>query len=269
MIIMSVFTQNMSQEIAVQKEDNKKKILAFLEKDRLWAGYAICDLEPKQFPLCEWYAAYSDRRIISLCLYFKGFETPAQITFGNDLGINQILGNIGVPKRVHAHFLPSHKRVLSKHYRFDKLQLMKRMAITKEFFTPVTGSASKLTKNNLSELEAFYAKLARAFFLPTMLASGVYYGIRINGALVSVSGTHISSPSYKIACVGGVFTLPSYRGKGYATICTSKVVEELLHNHKDVILNVDSKNFPAIKVYEKLGFKEHCTFFEGSGTARR
>jgi len=259
----------MSQEIAVQKEDNKKKILAFLEKDRLWAGYAICDLEPKQFPLCEWYAAYSDKRIISLCLYFKGFEIPTQITFGNDLGIDEILKNIGAPKRMHAHFLPSHKRVLSKHYRFDKLQLMKRMAITKEAFTPVTGSASRLTENNLSELEALYAKLAGAFFLSDMLASGVYYGKRIRGSLVSVAGTHVSSPSHKIACVGGVFTLPSYRGKGYATICTSKVVEELLHNHKDVILNVESKNFPAIKVYEKLGFREHCRFFEDSGTAKK
>jgi ribosomal protein S18 acetylase RimI-like enzyme len=258
----------MSQEISVRREEDKQRILAFLEKDRVWSGYAICDLEHALFSLCEWHTAYSNGKIISLCLYFKGFETPTQITFGNDLGMSKILENIDTPKHVYAHFLPAHKKVLTKYYGFDKLKLMKRMAITKETFTPFAGSALRLTENNLSELKKIYAKRAETFFLSYMLTSGVYYGIRRDGKLVSVAGTHVSSPLHKIACVGNVFTLSSYRNKGYATICTSKVVEELLCNHKDVILNVDSKNIPAIKVYEKLGFREHCTYFEGLGTAK-
>jgi predicted GNAT family acetyltransferase len=125
-----------------------------------------------------------------------------------------------------------------------------------------------LTENDLSELKTFYAKRAETFFLPYMLTSGVYYGIRKDGMLVSVAGTHASSQIHKIACIGKVFTLPSYRNKGYATICTSKVVENFLLDYEDVILNVDSKNVPAIKVYKKLGFREHCTYFEGLGTAK-
>jgi len=259
----------MRQEISVRREDDKERILAFLEKDRVWAGYAICDLEPKLFSLCEWYAAYLNGKIISLCLCFKGFETPTQITFGNSLGISKIFEKINIPKQMHAHFLSTHKKVLTEYYSFDKLKLMKRMAITKEFFTPVAGSALRLTENNLSELKTFYAKRAETFFLSDMLTLGVYYGIRREGTLVSVAGTHVTSSLHKIACIGNVFTLPSHRGKGYATICTSKVVEDLLLNHKDIILNVDSKNTPAIKVYKKLGFKEHCTFFEGTGTAKK
>jgi len=255
----------MSQKILVRKEDNKERILAFLEKDRVWSGYAICDLEPELFRLCEWYAAYSGGKIVSLCLYFKGFETPTQITFGNDSGLGKIFEDIDTPKRVHVHLLPTHKKVLSKYYRFDKLKLMSRMATNRELFTPIAGSALKLTEKDLPELENLYEKRVETFFLSNMLTSGVYYGMRRDSKLVSVAGTHVISPSYKMACVGNVFTLPSYRNKGYATICTSKVVEDLLHNYKDIILNVDSKNIPAIKVYQKLGFKEHCTFFEGPG----
>jgi len=255
----------MNQEISIQREEDKERILAFLDKDRVWAGYAICDLKPKLFSQCEWYTAYSNGEIISLCLYFKGFETPTQITFGNDLGIDKILERIDTPKCVHAHFLPTQKSVLTKHYRFDKPKLMKRMAITKELFKLATGSASRLTENDLQELETFYAKREETFFLKDMLISGVYYGIRKDSKFVSVAGTHVTSSLYKMACIGNVFTHPFHRGKGYATICTSKVVEELLHNHKDVILNVDSKNIAALKVYEKLGFREHCTFFEGTG----
>jgi len=257
----------MSPEISVHKENDKEKILAFLEKDRVWAGYAICDLEPELFSICEWHAAYSNGKIISLCLYFKGFETPTQITFGNDLGISKILEK-KAPKNVHAHFLPTHEKILTRYYSFDKPKLMKRMAITKEIFNPVADSAVRLTEDNLLELQTFYTQRKETFFLPDMLKSGIYYGIRRDNMLVSVAGTHVISPLHKIACIGNVFTLPSHRNKGYATICTSKVVEELLLNHKDVILNVDSKNTPAIKVYEKLGFREHCTFFEGPGTRK-
>jgi GNAT superfamily N-acetyltransferase len=259
----------MRQEISVRKEDDKEKILAFLEKNHLWAGYAICDLEPELFSVCEWHTAYSNGKIISLCLYFKGFETPTQITFGNDLGISRILEKIGAPKQVYAHFLPTHKKILTKYYSFEKFKLMKRMAITKELFNPTAGSASRLKENDLPELEILYAKRAATFFLPNMLTSGVYYGIKRDSTLVAVAGTHVSSSLYKIACVGNVFTLPSHRNKGYATICTSKVVKDLLPDHKDIILNVDHKNIPAIKVYEKLGFREHCTYFEGLGTAKR
>ena len=169
---------------------------------------------------------------------------------------------------MHAHFLSTQKKVLTEYYSFDKLKLMKRMAITRELFTPVAGSASRLTENNLQELKTFYTKRAETFFLPDMLTSGVYYGIRREGTLASVAGTHVTSPLHKIACIGNVFTLPPHRGKGYATICTSKVVEDLLPDHKDIILNVDNKNAAAIRVYEKLGFREHCTYLEGSGIAK-
>jgi len=258
----------MNARVLIQKEENKEKILAFLEKDRIWSGYAICDLEPGLFSTCDWYSAQVNEEIISLCLYFKGFETPTQITFGNDSGIGKILEEIEIYKHIYAHFLPSHKNILTRYYSFEKLKTMKRMATNKERFKPFAGSASKLTENDLPELEALYAERPETFFLPNMLLNGVYYGIRKNDTLVSAAGTHVTFKLYKMACIGNVFTLPTYRNRGYATVCTSKVVEALLPDHKDIILNVESKNIPAIKVYEKLGFQEHCTYFEGPGTAK-
>jgi predicted GNAT family acetyltransferase len=144
------------------------------------------------------------------------------------------------------------------------------MALTEETFMPNdNGSAVKLTESDILELKDLYEKREEPFFLPYMLTSGTYYGIRKDGKLVSAAGTHVTSSTNKIACMGTVFTHPAYRGKGYATICVSKVVEELLLSHKDIILNVDSKNFSAIRIYEKLGFREHCTFFEATATAKK
>jgi len=70
-------------------------------------------------------------------------------------------------------------------------------------------------------------------------------------------------------CIGNVFTSPSYRGKGYATVCTSQVVKELLAKYDDIILNVDNQNRQAVGIYEKLGFREHCTYLEGLGTLKQ
>ena len=256
----------MKEEISVRGERDKEKIRSLLETDRLWAGYALCDLEQELFRLCDWHVACIDYAIISLCLYYRGLQPPTQITMGKPYGIEKILNATDVLRELYAHIPLHHREVLEKYYSFNELQLMKRMAIAKDTFTPVAGKAARLNEADLRDLETLYTLHSRAFFQPYMLTSGVYYGLRRHDVLVSAAGTHVCSPAHSIACLGNVFTHPTHRGKGYAAICTSQVVEELLTHHHDVILNVGSQNTPAIAIYEKLGFHEHCTYLEGLGT---
>lgn len=255
----------MKRKISIRKESDKDIIRAFLETYRIWAGYAICDLEQEFFPLCDWYTAYRNGDVISLCLYFKGLQPPTQITMGEPFGIEGILKAADVPRKVYAHIPVNHLEIVKKHYCFSKLRSMKRMVVTKESFKPVAGQAIRLNELDLMDLEKLYASQPGTFFRPYMLASGVYYGLKKNDILVSAAGTHVCSSSHGMACVGNVFTHPSYRGKGYATVCTSGVLRELLTRYQDVILNVDSQNTPAIKIYKRLGFREHCTYLEGLG----
>jgi predicted GNAT family acetyltransferase len=90
----------------------------------------------------------------------------------------------------------------------------------------------------------------------------------VEGNLVSAGGTHIVAPTYGIAAVGNVFTLPPYRGRGYATTCTSAVVRELLGRSLEVVLNVARSNQRAVRIYERLGFREHGPFVEALGVKR-
>ncbi len=256
----------MKGEILVREERDKERIRSLLETDRLWAGYALCDLEQELFRLCDWHVACIDDTVISLCLYYKGLQPPTQITVGEPYGIEKILKAAAVLREIYAHIPLHHREVLERYYSFGELQLMKRMAVAEDAFTPVAGEATRLNKEDLRDLEKLYAVHSRAFFRPYMLTTGVYYGLKRHGVLVSAAGTHVCSPSHSIACLGNVFTHPSHRGKGYATICTSRVVEELLTHHQDVVLNVGSQNTPAIAIYERLGFHEHCTYLEGLGT---
>jgi ribosomal protein S18 acetylase RimI-like enzyme len=80
------------------------------------------------------------------------------------------------------------------------------------------------------------------------------YGVFLNGELVSYAGSFIQLP--QVWMIGGVYTHPKHRSKGYATLATSAVTEEALKNAEAAALFVRSDNYSAIKVYEKIGYKK-------------
>ena len=73
---------------------DKSQILAFLETDRLYAAYAIGDLEPKMFAQSTWAGAEQDGRTEALALYYTGLEPPALFLMGNADGLRAILEDV-------------------------------------------------------------------------------------------------------------------------------------------------------------------------------
>jgi RimJ/RimL family protein N-acetyltransferase len=80
------------------------------------------------------------------------------------------------------------------------------------------------------------------------------YGVFVNSELVSYAGSFLQLP--QVWMIGGVYTHPDYRNKGYATLATSAVTEEALKNSETAALFVRSDNYPAIRAYEKIGYKK-------------
>jgi ribosomal protein S18 acetylase RimI-like enzyme len=79
------------------------------------------------------------------------------------------------------------------------------------------------------------------------------YGVFVNDKLVSYAGSFIQTP--QIWLIGGVYTNPEHRNKGYATLATSAITEEALRNTEMAALFVRADNYPAIKAYERIGYK--------------
>ena len=75
-----------------------------------------------------------------------------------------------------------------------------------------------------------------------------------NHKLISYAGSFIQLP--QVWMIGGVYTHPQQRNKGYATLATSAVTQEALRKAEKAALFVRSNNYPAIRVYEKIGYRK-------------
>jgi GNAT superfamily N-acetyltransferase len=250
---------------------DRSRIQAYLEADRLYAAYAIGDLEPGLFEDCEWSGAVVDDRLEALALHYHGLEPPALFVMGSVRGLRVILGQALGPRRVYLTCREEHLAVTREFYTWEQVIPMFRMVLPPASFSPVEGDCLRLGTTHLAQLAALYALGGGAVaFSPSQVRNGVFCGAFADGQLVAAAGTHLVSPTYGVAAVGNVFTHPEYRGLGYGSVTTTAVVAELLaRGIRDVVLNVRQENGRAIRLYERLGFERYCAFLEGPASSRR
>lgn len=87
---------------------------------------------------------------------------------------------------------------------------------------------------------------------------GNFYGIFHGDKLVSMAGKRMHLPGY--VEVSGVCTHPDARGHGYAGQLMSQLIREIEEAGDTPFLHVVTAN-PAIRLYEKLGFRIQRTFY--------
>jgi ribosomal protein S18 acetylase RimI-like enzyme len=247
---------------------DKVQILAALETDRLYAAYAIGDLEPAMFAECTWVGASEAGRVQALALHYRGLEPPALFLMGETDGLRAILAGALRAERVYLTCRGEHLAMTREFYAWDEVESMWRMVLHGKKFQPGEGDCVRLTPAHADELAELYALGGGPAYSAAQLERGVFFGTFVDRHLVAVAGTHLVSPTYGVAGVGNVFTHPEYRGRGYGTAVTSAVVAELLgRGIGDIVLNVNQANVVAIGIYERLGFERYCPFLEGPARA--
>ena len=87
---------------------------------------------------------------------------------------------------------------------------------------------------------------------------GNFYGIFHGERLVSMAGKRMHLPG--LVEVSGVCTHPEARGRGYARMLMSILIEEIEREGKTAFLHVMTEN-PAIRMYEELGFATRQRFY--------
>ncbi|MFP5235809.1 MAG: GNAT family N-acetyltransferase [Acidobacteriota bacterium] len=128
------------------------------------------------------------------------------------------------------------------------------------------------TKLDLRKLGAIHAPAMVALaeltepgpFRLRTLELGTFYGVFEDDRLVSMAGKRMHLPGY--VEVSGVCTHPDARGRGYARLLMSLVIDEIERDGDNAFLHVLTEN-PAIRIYENLGFSIERTFhFAALGT---
>ena len=250
------------RSVVARTSTDRATLRAFLERDRLFAAYAICDLEAREFPRTRWGVATSGDEVIALGLEYGGLTPQPLFLMGRNEGITAILRDVIRPRAAYLAASEGALAAVADIYRVEAGPPMIRMAVDRSRFQPAPAAVERLLPVEAGELNRLYQLGFAAWLSSSTVAEGVYYGIRVNGRLVSAAGTHVISREARLAVVGNVLTQADHRGRGYATAVTSAVTAELLRYCDDVVLNVRADNPPAIQAYRKLGYTEHCRFEE-------
>ncbi|HEX2470222.1 MAG TPA: GNAT family N-acetyltransferase [Candidatus Limnocylindrales bacterium] len=250
-----------SAAVARQTTD-RDALRAFLTHDRLYAAYAICDLEEREFGRTRWGAAYEGEEMVAVGLEYTGPTPQPLFVLGSTEGIAAVLRDVIRPRAAYIAARAGMLPAIETQYRVDPGPEMVRMWVDRSTFRPYPATVERLLPIEIGELNRLY-QLGFAAWLPsTTIADGVYYGMRVNGRLIAAAGTHVVSPTARLAVVGNVLTHTDYRGRGFATAVTGAVTAELLRTCDQVVLNVRADNPPAINAYRHLGYAEHARFDE-------
>ena len=131
----------------------------------------------------------------------------------------------------------------------------------KEFTEETSEIVLKASKNDTDEL----CDLSNAFFkecgLPDVAdkekineSASYFRVVRDNKKIVSMAAfTKDTKTSYRIT---HVYTIPEYRGRGYARKIVNYIKNEIVALGFTATLNVDQKNPISYHIYESLGFKK-------------
>ena len=95
--------------------------------------------------------------------------------------------------------------------------------------------------------------------LEHILKNEITYFARLGNLCVSKTNTNAQGINY--VQIGGVYTLPEYRGRGIASCVINALIDHINKKEgKNVSLFVKTCNTKAIKMYKRLGFKERGSF---------
>ena len=192
---------------------------AFLEQDRLYAAYAICDLEEREFARTRWGVACDGDELVAVVLEYTG-PTPQPLFVDGPhrtASRRSCATSSGRAPRTSPRapaMLPGRRGALPGRPRAaDGPDVGRPRALP-----AVPGDRPAAAARSRSASSTGSTSSGFASWLPSSaIADGVYYGMRVNGQLVAAAGTHVVSRERRLAVVGNVLTHVDYRGRGFAT----------------------------------------------------
>lgn len=248
-------------------------LLERLTTDPAWCVYALGDLAPGLAEHCEWHTESSGPPAV--LLLFRAFATPVLFAHGEPAAVAPLLDAVITEPALYLSIRPAILPLVRERWQVAVQTPMWRMTLARADFAPAAPlpgrEAVRLGPEHQARLEVLFADgtatgEAPDFFAANMVEQGVFYGVFEGADLVAAAGTHLVAAAQGVAAIGNVYTRRDRRGRGLAGVVTSAVAAELLAHQPPlgvIALNVNQANHAAQRVYQRLGFRHYCDFYEG------
>ena len=254
---------------------DRETLAALLRRNREPHVYELGDLDEFEWPHTRWLGWESADGIEQVALLYTQPSVPVLIAIAEPpAGAMESLLDAALdtlPNPLYAHATAHLLEILGRRFGVQNaaphLKLaLRRPELVEQHATPV----DILGESDLDELTELYLEAyPGTWFEPRLLATGRYVGIREGGRLVCVAGLHVYSPTWGVAALGNVATLPSLRGRGLARGACAALCRMLLEDGIGTIaLNVRADNVAALRAYERIGFEPVAEYVEASLVGR-
>lgn len=240
-------------------ESNKQRIIDFLKVNIIKHVFAIYDLQQDPNHTIM-HAAFENGNLKGYILIYTALQFPSVILECENNFARQLL-EYAPKNRFIIHAPPETLTAIMNTFKDAKYYIEIWMLVKKEeanFFRSdfvrrlrSENDAYKLFSLLSSRKDRTLGTLQSSLELIRKMPT---YGVFINNELISYASSFLQLP--EVWMIGRVYTHPNHRNKGYATLATSAVTEEALKNVESAALFVRSDNYPAIRVYEKIGYRK-------------
>jgi len=261
--------------VAVVELGDREEIAAFLRRNARAHIYELGDLDDFDWPYTRWFGWERDGRLEQIALLYTEPAVPVLIAIAEEPrgAMADMLRTVrdSLPPVLYVHATAPLLDTFMERYTVESAEPHLKLALGHTDLLPSFAAPVEILGTaDLEELQAFYsAAYPGTWFVPRMLATGRYVGIRQNGRLVCVAGVHVHSPTWRVAALGNVATLPELRGQGLARgACAALCLLLLADGIETIALNVRADNTAAMAAYTRLGFESVAAYTEASLIAR-
>jgi len=254
---------------------DRERLASVFRRNAPAHAYELGDLDDFDWPHTVWFGWESEARLEEVALLYTQPRIPVLIAIAAPpvTTMAELLTAItwSLPSVMYTHASPGLLETLAERYSVDDSAPHLKLALTRtDLLAHHALTTEILTRDHLAEISTFYeVAYPGTWFAARMLETGRYVGVRRDGRLACVAGVHAYSPTWRVAALGNVATLPDLRGQGLARGACASLCQLLLGDGIETIaLNVRADNASAIASYTRLGFEPVADYVEASLSAR-
>ncbi len=209
--------------IVVQETADRALLRAFLETDRLYSAYALCDLDDREFLRTRWGVALAGGRPIAVVLQYAGYSPQPIFVMGENAGIEAILTSVIKPRTA---YVAARDRSTSAAIggglpRRVRARRCSGCGSTPPISAPSPPTCERLLARGDRRAEpALPARLRRRGCLPAPSSTASTTASASAAGWFRRPARTSSVPAARLAVVGNVMTHTDFRGRGYATAVT-------------------------------------------------